>query len=403
MARIFSCAQLTLSATHAKDGSEGCFSIRTEEPFPYAYREELVWRRDIPAIWDDFAVRVRDRDGVTKSLGIRVQAPHGVRHEPLLQRAWVFQEQILSTRILHFAAGELSWECNSHIFCECMGWKKRSESLQMDTRRRKAHSRLVDRKPSLGHSSFESPERHWHGDFEAYRSLVEQYTKTHITHELDRLPALSGISFGRRDGYLAGMWRSMLVESLHWMSTPSAGHCMAFRPFKYRGPTWSWAAVEAPVEHIGELSSEYENGIYGNTEMAADVVSASCTPEGVDPRGRVVDGYLMIQGPVIRCRVTAVRVRDDPGPHESDSCAEIRLRALVGECHLDVPVSLARQRPAEVVPNQELALLRISTGVALVLAAMVDIPSAYQRVGIFRFKQAEAWFTGSSIISVLIR
>jgi hypothetical protein len=402
MAKIFSRAQLTISASHAKDGNEGCFSIRTEEPFEYRHRGEAVKRRDLPAIWEDFSIRARDRDGVTKNLNIRVKPRHGVQHNPLLQRAWVYQEQILSPRILHFASGELYFECKSYVCCECMGWEKRSESLQIETRRRKAHSQLVELKPSLRQPSFESKQQQMNRNFDAYRSLVEEYTDTHITKELDRLPALSGISFGRQDDYLAGMWRSILVHSLHWKSTRSASHGMARRPYTYRAPSWSWAAIEAPVRHIGEFSAEYLTGLYEKAEPVADVIFASCTPEGIDARGKVSSGYLKIRGQVVRCRATAVKVREDPGLHQSDSCAELRLRNLVGECELDVPLSLAQQRPAEVVPGQDVLLLRISNRVALVLDDVVDKPDTYQRRGIAWIKKAEKWFEGTANVSISI-
>jgi hypothetical protein len=38
---------------------------------------------------------------------------------PLLKRAWVFQERLLSPRLLHFSFGELIWECRHVSACEC--------------------------------------------------------------------------------------------------------------------------------------------------------------------------------------------------------------------------------------------------------------------------------------------
>jgi hypothetical protein len=38
---------------------------------------------------------------------------------PLTQRGWVFQERLLSRRILHFGKHELIWECNETLWCEC--------------------------------------------------------------------------------------------------------------------------------------------------------------------------------------------------------------------------------------------------------------------------------------------
>lgn len=39
--------------------------------------------------------------------------------EPLLSRAWVFQEILLSRRTLHFGASEVLWECRTGCYCEC--------------------------------------------------------------------------------------------------------------------------------------------------------------------------------------------------------------------------------------------------------------------------------------------
>ncbi|KAM7205869.1 Heterokaryon incompatibility protein (HET) domain containing protein [Rhypophila sp. PSN 637] len=41
--------------------------------------------------------------------------------EPMLNRAWVFQERLLSRRTLHFSASEVLWECRTCCLCECTG------------------------------------------------------------------------------------------------------------------------------------------------------------------------------------------------------------------------------------------------------------------------------------------
>jgi hypothetical protein len=42
---------------------------------------------------------------------------------PLLTRAWVFQERLLASRVVHFSHHELVWECNQTGNCQCDGYK----------------------------------------------------------------------------------------------------------------------------------------------------------------------------------------------------------------------------------------------------------------------------------------
>ena len=314
----------------------------------------------------------------------------------------VFQEQVLSPRILHFSTNELYWECQSYVGCECLGWEKRAESLQLETRKRKAHKQLISYKHTLQQRNGVEPAKERMKDFEAYRSLIEQYTRTHITMDLDRLPALSGISAGRQDAYLAGMWRGILEESLHWVTARDPEHCMAYRPEEYRAPSWSWAAVESPIGHIGEFSESYNHVIYDAGETVATVDSVACTPAGADARGRVVRGYLKIRGQTSRCVVTSIHVRDDQ--HIRDSFAAIKKGNLKAEVELDVPLCLARSSPAEVFRGQNLLLLRISKRVALVLQDVSDTPGAYTRVGIAHLEKNDApqMFTDGAKESIFI-
>lgn len=38
---------------------------------------------------------------------------------PLMGRAWILQERLLSPRFLHFSSEELIWECKGAVLCEC--------------------------------------------------------------------------------------------------------------------------------------------------------------------------------------------------------------------------------------------------------------------------------------------
>jgi hypothetical protein len=109
MATIYQYAHLTLAATWAKDGTVGCYSSGS----PYdatllsaenTERSSLYYRRTLPHWWDQTS---------------RIASYSSDSSYPLLSRAWVFQERILSPRILHFGEAELLWECMEYYTCEC--------------------------------------------------------------------------------------------------------------------------------------------------------------------------------------------------------------------------------------------------------------------------------------------
>ena len=41
---------------------------------------------------------------------------------PLHRRAWVFQEQVLAPRILHFNVDQLYWECRCALYSQNLPW-----------------------------------------------------------------------------------------------------------------------------------------------------------------------------------------------------------------------------------------------------------------------------------------
>lgn len=408
MADIFSNSQLTIAASHSASGAEGCFSFRPQDPYP-------LWGRRLrriynPAVWETFETDGRDRDGIQKKFSVCVKPPHGLYNdstgqprEPLLKRSWVFQEQILSPRILHFASGELYFECKSYTICECRDWTARLDNPRWETRWRRAHEVLLRKdkdRPMYG-TVKEQKIR----EFEAYRALVETFTQLDITAELDRLPALSGVTFGRQDQYLAGMWRGILLESLHWapaILNPQSTR-WPHRPDRYRAPTWSWASIESPIRHVETDFSMYDH----SASLVATVVSAHCTPEGRDPRGRVSDGMLRIHGHTVVATVIDIAVEEpemdeltkltsvtNPRPKGDKAVTVALLKTSKSEARaqLDIPLALCRSKPAEVVVGQKLLCLAISNTTELVLAPVAGRAKTYIRVGIIR--PPEGWKLG---------
>ena len=89
---------------------------------------------------------------------------------------------------------------------------------------------------------------------------VTEYTKRSISFADDKLLAISAIAreVGNRkqDDYLAGFWRTTLAENLPWRRAVYSPARIATRPTTYRVPSWSWAAIESPVDLCGNPTDE---------------------------------------------------------------------------------------------------------------------------------------------------
>lgn len=153
---------------------------------------------------------------------------------PLLTRAWVFQERLLSNRFIHFIRGEIFWECREKTWCEC-------------------NSREFE----LGWA------RHWVPRMirsQDWELITQRYNDTQLTFEKDRLPALAGVAQryaepGRSSRYLSGLWEGDLPSALAWYKTAWNEP----RPLEKVAPTWSWASLprgkELRTNPFGEFAS----------------------------------------------------------------------------------------------------------------------------------------------------
>ncbi|KAK0617668.1 heterokaryon incompatibility protein-domain-containing protein [Immersiella caudata] len=113
MADIYQNAYLTLAATHSTSGSIGCFTAGRCGKILVG--EQEVTLPDSLRRWH--GVRLREKvQHWTAPMGRASAKTH-----PVLSRGWIFQERILSPRVLHFCAEEMVWECKSTTQCECGG------------------------------------------------------------------------------------------------------------------------------------------------------------------------------------------------------------------------------------------------------------------------------------------
>jgi len=194
MADIYRNSYLTIAATSAKDSKEGCF---------------VAQRLNREAV----AVEVSDEAGKTGNVYVRrhrweVHRGNHLFKEPLSTRAWVFQEQLLSTRTLHYTAYELLWECKTEMKCHCQPARAEHEQKLVDSDHYSANvfkplaSAAIDKR-QIYHT--------WR------KYVVQFFTLRTLSREDDILPALSGVAsmfyHVTNDVYLAGLWRGDLPEA----------------------------------------------------------------------------------------------------------------------------------------------------------------------------------------------
>ncbi|KAH7068427.1 heterokaryon incompatibility protein-domain-containing protein [Paraphoma chrysanthemicola] len=204
---------------------------------------------------------------------------------PLLDRAWAFQERILSTRVLHFTRREIYFECEQETVCEC-GFLEESD--------------MGDKKlyhKALQEASAIRLTRLWY-------YFVEWYSGLSCSSETDRLPAFSG--FAQRfaklqpgSRYLAGLWDKSLHLDLLWWAEDVLDY--KDQPHQFIAPSWSWPAAGKGVRFV---ASSYWYSLadpvkkFSVLKQYSQVESADCQPATSNLTGQVSGGHLTVSGRV---------------------------------------------------------------------------------------------------------
>lgn len=275
MATIYENSYITLAATKSGSGAGGCFSIAS----PYCKVRELTCHDDA---------------GAPHSICVRQNAHHhanfdSVNSNPMLHRGWVFQERILSPRVLHFGEQELLWECLEHATCECtyIEWYKDQRGVGP------LFPRFMFGKIShtgkLLSQSTQLLKARWY-------ELVQEYTALDLTFEKDKFPALAGIAKqmqrARGAKYLAGLWEDTLIEDLLWWrhsAIPSE------RPAKWRAPTWSWASIKDIIAYGSKSTYDGSDPIFAY----AEILDVQCTPVGPDSTLELASAHLVVSSYIV--------------------------------------------------------------------------------------------------------
>ena len=289
MAAVYAGSYLNIAATHAYSSTGGCFSKRwTTVDIRESVRKVPIKSYQIQEYHKGNCFEVHARVSLEAGhhdLEVEQSRQLTGRRAPLLTRAWVFQERCLARRTLHFHAQELIWECKFGLMCEC-------RDLNTIYQNRKWYQGWKAR-----HISWKAEDIQDLPDF--WLEVVEGFSRLDLSHESDRLPALSGLasrfSGSRLSTYLAGLWKEDIGRALlwyvgpHWKSSSS-------RSLPLRAPTWSWASIDLAnqTDHVMyPFLLRDSNGF--NQDPCFRVVDVECRSSTINPYGEVQGGMLTIQ------------------------------------------------------------------------------------------------------------
>lgn len=267
MALIYKHAFLTISASCASYENQGCFRKR------YAAGIQPLRLISNPLLPPDSLTWVSSDASCISSLEPDENQKLGGKLRYLADRGWVFQERILSHRIVHFAEEEVYWECRELEASEA--WPDQDPF------------KLSRRAPLLHYSGNE----HW-DKYSAWHKVVEDYSGRVFTYDEDRLPALSGLARetarlrkDAKEGYLAGLWRSTVLIDLCWRNEYGTLRI----PDHYLAPSWSWVSLHGNIYYgMGGRGVEYR--------PVAKFKDARFRFAAADPYGAVHDGWIHLFG-----------------------------------------------------------------------------------------------------------
>ncbi|KUJ08396.1 uncharacterized protein LY89DRAFT_788806 [Mollisia scopiformis] len=265
----------------------------------------------LPTVYDPLRgyqfADVENIDGSITQVSARLlRNPHGLycgvsrsTKYGVWSRPWALQEQLLSSRMIHFTEGELIWECNSLVGCECMELD-RPGRMKSALHKKAWYNKLL-RQPMCDEF------------YKFWWYMLSQYSGRTFTCGEEVLLAISGLaSQMQKHGagqYIAGLWKNDLPQNLLWDR-----HSPIIQPPKdYIAPSWSWASritypheIHADNPNYGELGPAYQivNAVHKEdlAGVYAEVLDVKAIPKSGNPFGSVRSGHITLSGPLIKAK-----------------------------------------------------------------------------------------------------
>jgi hypothetical protein len=379
MSSIYQNSFITIAATKSEDHDGGCFS-------------------EMAAKYQAQEVAALESTNQHVQVYSRLRLPHpdwsGNQGSefPLLTRGWVYQERLLSPRVLHFLRNEIMWECKELTACECHQetTAERENSKHMHTQDMEKINRHLKAKKGGRKITVNDGEDLKSLLSSRWEEIVHQYSNLNLTFHKDKLPALSGLARQmqefRDDQYLAGLWHNDLDQGLVWYVDDNEGDdLLPPRPLGPIAPTWSWASISHGV------SARWTR--WSGDQKEAKILEAEVCLASSDPYGEVKSGF------VVLCSVLA------PGRIHYYEEINRQLFRTSSRYELIVPgvevagflpdYELSEPSPYQILNDDEVFCLWMRKGwhtqsdYAGLVLRLVQEPNVYQRIGIADINQLD--------------
>jgi hypothetical protein len=362
MSAIYQNSHLTIAATNSRGNEESLFSAT-----PLVYQ----------------CIQLDQISG--QPLFLRKVLPHPRGYTtnetecPLLSRGWVYQECLLSPRLIHFTSTELVWECLEGSYCECEALNLMAGKMLTKVK----HQSLMSNPQNLN-----SIIKRWH-------EILWEYSGLGLTFQADRLPAISGVAkqmhsaFGPLLGdYLAGTWEKTLHHDLMWC----VSEFVKPRPFPRTAPSWSWASREG-------LVSFYKPG------YEIKILGSKIIPQGPDNFGQLRLAELTLSGFLVPAILRLNRMGSGMGSGFRDHDLEI---AEGRQQPVDMDYKIDEPGPSCIEDGSTVFCLRTGSSreslkggqilhadACLVLRPVEGKLATYERIGFIQAEQkiVKKWFS----------
>lgn len=276
---------------------------------------------------------------------------------PLLKRAWVCQERLLSPRMLHFGQSQMFWECQEVGACEMFPENFPPEADPTE---------LEARKGLLVFKSEYSLHMNW-------RSIVTMYSRGNLTRLSDKCIAFAGIveeaQAFNQDQYLAGFWRHDMEKQLLWEIehvTPVG------RPPSCIAPSWSWLSING-----GQIQPAY--GLPGEEKVLLEILDVRITNSSDNTLGPINSGYIHARG------ILGPAALEDKYDHSWREFRDIRGRRPPQTCGAFMD-ELVDTIGSDALCLPIIALVKAYIVKGLLLAPTGEAKLEYRRVGMFEFR-----------------